>query len=82
MTEIPGASEVRRAGWVGLLCNLVLAAVKVVAGGVGREQVLDGHPAFAAVAAAIGAVIRGGVHEVRIAVVHGDRRDGGVIQGL
>ena len=38
MTEYPGASEVRRAGWVGLLCNLVLSAVKVVAGIVGNSQ--------------------------------------------
>ncbi|MFV2072905.1 MAG: cation diffusion facilitator family transporter [Thermoanaerobaculales bacterium] len=38
MTEYPGASEVRRAGWVGLLCNLMLSVVKVVAGIVGNSQ--------------------------------------------
>jgi cation diffusion facilitator family transporter len=30
--------QVRRAGWVGLLCNLLLAAIKVVAGILGHSQ--------------------------------------------
>ncbi len=38
MTERTTVSKVRRVGWVGLICNLLLAGIKVVAGVVGNSQ--------------------------------------------
>jgi len=35
---IASMGQIRRAGWVGLLCNLILAAIKVVAGILGHSQ--------------------------------------------